>query len=309
MLDLGLGSTNKPFPKLNANERTPTQASTLASAKTSPVFDLVDQSTLIYDGSGGRVITDGRAAPLIDVGGGATMSFDPDTLSGRITPTLAGKVNQQFDKLLGGGEQVFSGSDIRLMIEIADPISSNQRWAKQLIECTTLTVSVHRVKDPARACGYIGAKGYSRGGRTIAGTLVLTEFSKDVLFEFLAAFALRDKSKDTHYAKVDQLPPFNLSVLFSNEFGYVSYRRILGMDFVTDGTVYSINDAFSERTISYVAADYTSLMPLALSSIYAKPSTTDPTTARERTPGDCMGLPKDTKASEQYTASDGAISV
>jgi len=137
------------------------------------------------------------------------------------------------------------------------------------MECTTITVSIHRVKDPARACGYIGAKGYSRGSRTVAGTLVLTQGMQDVLFEFLSAFALRDKSKDSTYTKVDQLPPFNITCIFSNEYGFASFRRLLGVEFVTDGTVYSINDAFSEQTISYVCADFTPLAPLSMKEMVA----------------------------------------
>jgi hypothetical protein len=34
------------------------------------------------------------------------------------------------------------------------------------------------------------------------------------------------------------------------------------MEFVTDGTVYSINDLLSEQTISFMAADFTPLLPL-----------------------------------------------
>ena len=86
---------------------------------------------------------------------------------------------------------------------------------------------------------------------------------QDVLIEFLSAFALRDKSKDTTYTKIDQLPPFNITAIFSNEYGYASFRRLLGVEFVTDGTVYSINDAFTEQTISYVCADFTPLAPLS----------------------------------------------
>ena len=133
---------------------------------------------------------------------------------------------------------------------------------KQLLECTTLSVSVHRVKSPVRACGYINPKGFARGGRTIAGTLILTQFTCDVLYRFLQAVLPNDLSKDTLYVKVDQLPPFNLTMLFADEYGNQSQRRILGMEFVTDGTVYSINDLLSEQTISFMAADFTPLLPL-----------------------------------------------
>jgi hypothetical protein len=64
------------------------------------------------------------------------------------------------------------------------------------------------------------------------------------------------------------VPPFNLSLLFSNELGFASYQRILGVVFVDDGTVYSINDMFSERSLVYLAEDFTELMPLTLPSIY-----------------------------------------
>ncbi len=67
---------------------------------------------------------------------------------------------------------------------------------------------------------------------------------------------------------MDQLPPFNLTLLFSNEQGYASYQRLLGMVFVDDGTVYSIHDQFTERSLVYLAEDFTELTPLTLSSLY-----------------------------------------
>ena len=75
-------------------------------------------------------------------------------------------------------------------------------------------------------------------------------------------------SADTYYKHVDQLPPFNLTLLFSNELGYASYQRLLGVSFVDDGAVYSIQDQFSERTLVFLAEDFTELMPLTLSSLY-----------------------------------------
>jgi hypothetical protein len=77
-----------------------------------------------------------------------------------------------------------------------------------------------------------------------------------------------EQSADTYYKHVDQLPPFNLTLLFSNELGYASYQRLLGVSFVDDGAVYSIQDQFSERTLVFLAEDFTELMPLTLSSLY-----------------------------------------
>jgi len=166
--------------------------------------------------------------------------------------------------------------------------------SKQLLECTTLTVSVHRVKSPVRACGYINPKGFGRGGRTIAGTMILTRFTCDVLYRFLQAVLPSDLSKDTLYVKVDQLPPFNLTMLFADEYGNKSQRRILGMEFVTDGTVYSINDLLSEQTISFMAADFTPLLPLNETPVFnpeisgVKSFTTSQAYQAERTVSDII---------------------
>ena len=100
---------------------------------------------------------------------------------------------------------------------------------------------------------------------------------------------MNDSSKDSKYVKADQLPPFNITLMFCNEQGYASYRRLLGVDFVTDGTVYSINDMFPEQTISYVAADFTPLLPLDVSSLFATP--TSQASPTEKSPLDLMSSP------------------
>ena len=81
----------------------------------------------------------------------------------------------------------YTGSDVRVIIELANPGAGAPRFSKQLMEVTTLTVSCHRVKTPAVACGYINPKGFARGRRTIAGTMVLTKFTTEVLMRFLQA--------------------------------------------------------------------------------------------------------------------------
>ncbi len=90
---------------------------------------------------------------------------------------------------------------------------------------------------------------------------VLTKFTTDVLLSFLAAGVVYDQSLDQWYSKIDQLPPFDISLLFSNESGYASYQRILGVEFVTSGDVVSIQDMMTEQTISYLASDFTPLLP------------------------------------------------
>jgi hypothetical protein len=200
---------------------------------------------------------------------------------------------QQFGMNPGIGlypETSYTGSNLKVMIEVANGGSGGiiARSSKQLVELTTLTVSVHRVKSPAVAMGYINVKGWARGRRTIAGTMVLTQFTTDVLSTFLTANAFTsDLSKDSTYVKVDQLPPFNITLLFGDEYGKASFRRILGLEFVTSGDVYSIQDMLSEQTISYVAADFTPLTPINQQILnVAAPSL--PAVTTQRTVGDCL---------------------
>lgn len=173
--------------------------------------------------------------------------------------------------------QSYTGADLKIVLELADaylPNKMNIKLSKQLIEATTFSVSVHRVKAPVRACGYINPKGFARGTRTIAGTIVLTQMTVDVLYRFLQATLWNDTSKDSGFTKVDQLPPFNMTMIWANERGDASYRRVLGVDLLTDGVVYSVNDMLTEQAISYQAADFTPLLPFSYSAQSQTPSRT-----------------------------------
>ena len=198
------------------------------------------------------------------------------------TPILTPSSGYNLKSLTGslaGGAQMYSlpdetavtytGSNMRILIAPAygsqgtGQAPSSAR--KELIECTTLTVSIHREKSPVRACGYINPKGFARGRRTIAGTFILTPFTVDVLYRFLCNYNGQDMSKDSQFVKVDQLPPFDVTLQFADEYGHTSYRRLLGVDMLTDGTVYSVNDQITEQTITYMAADFTPLVPVGKS--------------------------------------------
>jgi hypothetical protein len=261
--------------------------------------------------------SDGNYYPAssVSAGGGITgppiSAFNPINSALKSSSVPANNPAQQPNLNPGNGlyhEASYTGSNLKVMIEVANDgtnttnptglstttnsnnvsqqgISKPARQAKQLVELTTITVSVHRVKSPAVACGYINAKGWARGRRTIAGTLVMTKFTTDVLYSFLNSGAFTsDLSKDTTYMKVDQLPPFNLTLLFADEYGNSSSQRLLGVELVTSGDVYSIQDMLSEQTVSYVAADFTPLMPLNKSSLYGA-ATGSTVTAPQRTVG------------------------
>lgn len=207
---------------------------------------------------------------------------NPLSLAGQTVFNPASGVAESFIN----NTMTYTGSDIRVIVDLVntDTSSSQRGETKQLIECTTFTISIHREKAAVRAAGYINPKGFARGRRTIAGTMVLTQFTVDVLYKFLKGqqMSAHDLSKDTQYVKVDQLPPFNMTLLFTDEFGNVSYRRVLGVDFVTDGVVYSSNDMLSEQTVSYMASDFTPLLDVDTSALF-RPETIGQMFSPERT--------------------------
>ena len=126
----------------------------------------------------------------------STLNFDPDTLRGRITPSLASAEMAAINQFANGGEAVYSGSNCKVILEMRQlAASGSPRFSKQLLELTTMSVSVHRAKAQARAAGYVNPKGIARGGRTIAGTMVMTKFAAEVLLRFLASGLTSDKTR------------------------------------------------------------------------------------------------------------------
>jgi hypothetical protein len=211
---------------------------------------------------------------------GSDLIINPTAMNTLATPGITNDYDNNITS--------YTGSDLRLIVDVVDafrPWPTSTKLTKQLIECTTITVSVHREKDAVRACSFINPKGFARGKRTIAGTLILTQFTVDVLLRFLGATLWNDTSKDSGYVKVDQLPPMDFTMVFGNEQGQCSYRRLLGVDFLTDGTIYSMNDAMTEQTISFVAADFTPLLPFNLKCLS---NNIRPSASAQLTPGDLI---------------------
>lgn len=283
----GLSAPLFPLPALPRDVR-PATTPDLLRPGAGPVVLFPQYPTTVFDVNGVAVPPPGSInfGP-IDLGSGRKLTFNQHQ-EGLIIPspedTLGAFTSANGTRhILDDGQFTFTGSDVRIAIEFAEPVAGATRVSKQLMEATTLTVSVFRVKSPVQAAGFINSKGFSRGRRTVAGTLALTKFTTEVLFRFLSSGAF-ELSADSHYVKVDQLPPFNLTILFCDEWGHASYQRLLRVEFVTDGSIYSIQDMLTEQTLSYLAVDFTPLLPLHVSSLYLPPKKAP----RAKTPLDCQ---------------------
>lgn len=139
---------------------------------------------------------------------------------------------------------------------------------------TTLSYSTYREKRPVNLLGKVNVAGYTRGARTVAGTMIFTLINQHWVNE------LRDKIvalKEFDSLKSDELPLFDIMLVSANEYGTVVQGFLYGVDIVGDGGVISIEDMFSENTINYVARDIdflSSVNPLSedLSNYYSSSS-------------------------------------
>lgn len=127
---------------------------------------------------------------------------------------------------------------------------------KVLAECQTLSLSVFRDKQAVRSCGTVYPKGFTRGPREIAGSLIFTVFNEHVLYQFLEAHASDFDAVNFSSAVLDQLPPVDINISFANEYGAVSRMAILGVEFLTEGQNMSIEDLLSENVVNFVARDF-----------------------------------------------------
>lgn len=136
-------------------------------------------------------------------------------------------------------------------------IKNNQSTfqTKVLAEAQSISISTLRDKKPIRTCGRVYPVSYSRGGRTVGGTIVFTVFNEHVLYELLEAHPSDFDAMSFSAALLDQMPPMDITIAFANEYGQLSRMGLLGVEFIAEGQVMSIEDIMTENTVHYVARD------------------------------------------------------
>jgi hypothetical protein len=149
-----------------------------------------------------------------------------------------------------------------------------------------ITFSVTREKAPIYTMGSPNPRSFSRGKRGIAGSLIFTVFDRPALYQMLethhststemkfftrahntlpgdpshkrgiAEFTSQTRdvvSKTPYYA--DQIPPFDITITFVNEYGQAAVRSIYGCELLNEGSGASMDDIVIEETMTYVARE------------------------------------------------------
>lgn len=155
-------------------------------------------------------------------------------------------MNSKEAKTLASSNGTFSGADV-----VAHLIFPGKPAIK-LGQVTTITYSTYRETTPVRTIGRINAKGFSKGQRTIAGTIIFTVFEKHVINQLKEEI---DYIKYIKKLKPCELPPFDIMLSFGNEYGSSAKLFIYGVEVVDEGKIFSVEDMFTENTWSYMARD------------------------------------------------------
>lgn len=150
-----------------------------------------------------------------------------------------------------------------------------------------ITWSVTREKAPIYTMGSANPRSFSRGKRGIAGSLIFTVFDRPGLYTMMEGHAdddsmryftrtsnilpgtnpdyrhrgivpVENQSMDVvdslpYYA--DQIPPFDVTITFANEYNQAAVRSIYGVEILNEGSGASMDDVVIEETMTFVARE------------------------------------------------------
>lgn len=157
---------------------------------------------------------------------------------------------------------------------------------------SAITWSVTREKAPVFTLGSPNPRSFSRGKRGIAGSMMFTTFDRPALYNVIAANINNDQFRiwtrnwnllpnmnsnvaanisdisDIDYGVVsalpyyaDQIPPFDITITFANEYGQAAVRAIYGVELINEGSGVSMDDITIEESMTYVAREVGPMVP------------------------------------------------
>lgn len=151
-------------------------------------------------------------------------------------------------------------TDLRNRIENLQSIKDSESSDTVVLgSLQTISVQTFRPKAPVRALGHSYPKGYTRGTRMIAGSMIFTIFNEHALSAMIRAMGnsrtYGERDAELSSLLPDQLPPIDITISFANEYGSLSDMKIYGLEFISDSAVFSIEDLLSEGVMNFVCRD------------------------------------------------------
>lgn len=160
-----------------------------------------------------------------------------------------------------GFRHIFSGCDIRAVISTGTDVID-------IGNLSTVSYSIHRDKFPVRVLGRTYAKGYARGGRTIAGTLIWAIFDQAALSQVTEMYGFEMASDTMAQTFVpDQLPPFDITIAYMSEVDDLTgiptqaFMKLMGVEIVDEGQSHGTDDLYFENVMQFIARDIEHMVP------------------------------------------------
>jgi len=151
----------------------------------------------------------------------------------------------------------FSGTDA-VATMVIPPIG--QRYSPDnngeivtLGELQTISYSIHRENSPVRTLGRVNPRGFVKGSRTIAGSMIFTVFNEYAFYKIRKYRELLGRRNGFYAPLADMLPPFDVILTFVNEYGNMSKMKLFGITIVDEGQTVSIDDLIVEQTYTFMA--------------------------------------------------------
>lgn len=151
----------------------------------------------------------------------------------------------------------YAGTDISATIVVPN-IDRNTKTVGEsdileMAEIQTISYSIHRENSPVRTLGHVNPRGFVKGGRTIAGSLIFTVFNEYAFYRIKEFRQMMSETGLFFAPLADMLPPFDIVLSFFNEYGMASKMKIYGVTIVDEGGTMSVDDLITEQTYTFMA--------------------------------------------------------
>lgn len=151
----------------------------------------------------------------------------------------------------------YAGTDISATIVVPNIDRSTKTVGEadvlEMAEIQTISYSVHRENAPIRTIGHVNPRGFVKGGRTIAGSLIFTVFNEYAFYRIKEFRNIMAETGLFFAPLADMLPPFDIVLSFFNEYGMASKMKIYGVTIVDEGGTMSVDDLITEQTYTFMA--------------------------------------------------------
>ena len=158
----------------------------------------------------------------------------------------------------------FSGIDITALASLNTVVS-------RLDHIVSLSWSIHKGTSTNRTLGKSSPIGRVGGGRTIAGTMIFTVSDyhpmRDLIpdnFKGRKSQILNDPDVWKPLVMADEIPPFDVVLTLTNEYGYGAITTLYGVQVVDEGGVFGMDNLITELAIQYTAAAMDPIMEVKI---------------------------------------------